>query len=165
MQAFWYLQQLEFRFDYFVGDPNDAAVILIEGVDYYGRFFSIEKLLNYRQRNWQTINDNGLPPVVHHKVLPNGPEWDEHVDQRNYVEWVRVDKIVQSFRIRIQGRARFRLTHINAKVYQQADTIGTPYGFDASDSYITWRSQVKNIEPKIHHYIDDYNNLRRAVVS
>jgi len=149
MQAYWYLQQMEFRFDYFVGDPENPATVLIEGVDYYGRYFQIEKKLNYKQRTWQVFNDNG--------ASDDGTP----IEQRNYTEWIRIDKLVQSVRIRIKGKARFRLTHINAKVYQQADTIGTPYGYDAGDSGYNARGK----QFKIHHYIDDYNNLRRAVVS
>lgn len=139
MQAFWYLQQLEFRFDYFVGDPEDPAEILIEGVDYYGRQFKVTKKLNIKSRGYHGLTG----------------------EQRDYIEWVRIEKLVESFRIRIKGRARFRLTHINAKMYQQADTIGTPYGFDARDTYYNRKGQ----DHEIHHYIDDYNNLRRAVVS
>lgn len=139
MQAFWYIQQLEFRFDYLVGDPDDPATILIEGVDYYGRQFTIEKKINIKSRG-------------HHGLTG---------EQRNYIEWVRIDKLVESMRIRIKGKVRFRLTHINAKAYQQADTIGTPYGFDASDTY---RNRHGG-DTKIHHYINDYNNLRRAVVT
>jgi len=139
MQAFWYIQQLEFRFDYLVGDPNDPATILVEGVDYYGRQFKIEKKINIKSRG-------------HHGLTG---------EQRDFVEWIRIDKLVESFRIRIKGKVRFRLTHINAKLYQQADTIGTPYGFDARDTYYNRKGQ----DHEIHHYIDDYNNLRRAVVS
>lgn len=139
VQAFWYLQQLEFRFDYLVGDPDDPAEILVEGVDYYGRQFKIRKKINIESRG-------------HHGKTG---------EQRNYVEWIRIDKIVESFRIRIKGRVRFRLTHINAKLYQQADTIGTPYGFDAQDTYYNRKGE----DHEIHHYIDDYNNLRRAVIS
>jgi len=145
MQAFWYVQQLELRFDYYIGSLENPATILVEGVDYYGRQFKIEKQLNKRGRRWQTINDNG-----------------EHiVEIRNHLEYVRIDKLVQSYRIRIKGKARFRLTHINAKLYQQADTISTPYGFDAHDTYYDRHGD----DHEIHHYIDDYNNLRRAVVS
>jgi len=144
MQAFWYVQQLEFRFDYFVGNPDEPAEILVEGVDYYGRQFKITKKLNIKSRNWQVRNDNG-----------------ETGERRSYVEWVRIDKLVESFRIRIKGKARFRLTHFNANVYQQSDTIGTPYGFDARDTYYDKNGD----DHEIHHYIEDYNNLRRAVVS
>lgn len=138
-QAFWYIQQLEFRFDYFVGNPSQPAEILVEGVDYYGRQFKIRKLLNIKSRG-----NHGLKG-----------------EQRDYIEWIRIDKLVESFRIRIKGKARFRLTHINAKVYQQSDSIGTPYGFDARDTYYDRDGH----DHEIHHYINDYNNLRRAVIS
>ena len=151
-QVFDWVEQLEFRFDYFVGPvetkyygPNNDQyhtwpTILIEGVDYYGRYFTIEKKLNMKSRGLHNVEG----------------------EQRNYVEWVRVGKLVESLRIRIKGRARFRLTHIIGKIYTQSDRIGTPYGYDARDTYL---SRHANIEPKIHHYINDYNNLRRAVVS
>ena len=139
VQAFWYIQQLEFRFDYFIGDPDNPATILIEGVDYYGRQFTIEKKLNIKSRGYHGLEG----------------------EQRSYIEWIRIDKIVESMRIRLKGKARFRLTHINCKAYQQADTIGTPYGFDAYDTY----RNRKGGDTQIHHYINDYNNLRRAVVS
>lgn len=139
-QATTWIEQFEFRFDYFVGDPDDPATILIEGVDYYGRQFTIEKRLNIKSRGY-------------HGVYPG--------EQRDYVEWVRVNKYCESLRIRIKGRARFRLTHIICKMYQQADTIGTPYGYDAMDTY---RNRHQG-DTKIHHYINDYNNLRRAVVT
>lgn len=139
MQTFDYIEQLEFRFDYLIGDPDEPATILIEGVDYYGRQFTIEKRLNIKSRG-----NHGLEG-----------------EQRHYVEWVRVCKHVESLRIRIKGKARFRLTHIVNKMFTNSDRIGTPYGFDASDSY---RNRHGG-ETKIHHYINDYDNLRRAVVS
>ena len=74
MQAYNYIQQLEFRFDYLVGNPSDPAIILIEGVDYYGRQFTIEKKINLRSRG-----NHGL-----------------RGEQRDYVEWVRVEKICES---------------------------------------------------------------------
>lgn len=139
MQAYNYVQQLEFRFDYLVGNPSDPATILIEGVDYYGRQFTIEKKINLRSRG-----NHGLEG-----------------EQRDYVEWVRVEKLVESLRIRIKGHVRFRLTHINARLYTQSDRIATPYGFDASDKYYNRHRG----ETKIHHYINDYDNLRRALVT
>jgi len=152
-QVFDWIEQLEFRFDYFIGPNGDIedewnyideeyyepATILIEGVDYYGRFFKIEKKLNLKSRG-------------HH---------GKQGEQRSYVEWIRVCKLVESLRIRIKGHARFRLTHILNKMYTQSDRIGTPYGFDAHDSYYNRHNGMN----KIHHYINDYNNLREAVVS
>lgn len=165
MQAYWYLHQLELRFDYLICWPEETddhpgpATVLIEGVDYYGRYFVVEKKLNKKARSWQTWNDNGA--VVRHQIV-GGESWEAPAELRNHTEWIRIDKMVQSFRIRIKGHARFRLTHINAKIYQQADTIGTPYGFDAQDTYY---NQKHPEGWQIHHYIDDYNNLRRAVIS
>ena len=138
-QVFDWIEQLEFRFDYFVGDPDDPATILIEGVDYYGRQFTIEKKLNIKSRG-------------HHGL---------EGEQRSYIEWIRVNRLVESLRIRIKGHARFRLTHIVNKMYTQSDRIGIPYGYDAHDSYYDRHGGKTNI----HHYINDYNNLRRAVVS
>lgn len=143
-QAFWYIQQLEFRFDYFISNPDDPPIVLVEGVDYYGREFRIEKELNKTGRRWQTENDNGRTGEL-----------------RSHVEWVRVDKMVESLRIRIKGKARFRLTHINSRCYQQSDSIATPYGYDALDTYRNRKGQ----DHVIHHYIDDYNNLKEAVIS
>lgn len=138
-QVFDWIEQLEFRFDYFVGDPDEPATILIEGVDYYGRSFEITKKLNIESRGYHGLEG----------------------EQRSYIEWVRINKLVESMRIRIKGKARFRLTHIVNKMYTQSDRIGTPYGYDANDAYYN-RHQGKT---KIHHYINDYNNLREAVVS
>jgi len=140
MQMLGYIQQLEFRFDYFISDPLDPPTILVEGTDYYGRSFTIEKQLNI---------DGGRGK--HGKTT----------EMRDYVEWIRVDKYVDSFRIRIKGKARFRLTHVNCKLYVQADVVGTQWGFDAHDHYL----DAHGTEGKIHHYINDYNNLRRAVIS
>lgn len=149
-QAMTWIEQLEFRFDYLITpeetdnyNRNDATwpTILVEGIDYYGRQFTIEKKLNIKSRGNDRYNITG--------------------ERRNYVEWVRVNKYCESLRIRLKGRARFRLTHINCKMYQQADVIGTPYGYDAYDSY----RNRKGGSTKIHHYINDYNNLREAVIA
>lgn len=136
MQAPYYVEQLEFRFDYFIGD----AECEIEGVDYYGRKFKIYK-------KFGKGNGTGSDP--------------EDIEKRTYVEWVRVQKLVEFFRIRIKGKCRCRLTHIICKAYLYNNLIGTPYGFDAQDTFINRHGDP---EP-IHHYIDSYNNLRRAIVT
>ena len=137
-----YIQQLEFRFNYFIGDPEEPCKILVEGTDYYGRSFAIEKELNI---------DGGRGN--HGK--------SQYTEMRSYVEWIRVDKLVESYRIRIKGRARFSLNHIAVKFYLQPDVIGTQWGFDAHDHY----QDAHGTEGQIHHYINSYNNLRRALVS
>jgi hypothetical protein len=135
MQSPYYVEQLEFRFDYFIGNCD----LTIEGVDYYGRKFEILKHL-------------GTEP---------GPSPDPGLEKRDYVEWVRVQKLVEFFRIRIKGPCRCRLTHIINKAYLYNNLIGMPYGFDAQDTFINRHGK----EESIHHYIDDYNNLRRAIVT
>lgn len=141
IQGFYYLCQLELRFDYFIGEAD----VLVEGVDYYGRDFKVIKHLNRFKygRN------------------PDGSYGPENAEMRSHVEWIRIDKHVESYRIQIKGKARFRLTHINAKVYQDSARVGLPYGFDAGDGFVNRHSQPE----VIHHYIKDYNNLRRAIVT
>lgn len=136
MQSPYYVEQLEFRFDYFIG----RCELEIEGVDYYGRKFKI----------WKVFGNEGSDS-------PDTPD----PEKRAYVEWVRVQKLVEFFRIRIKGKCRCRLTHIIAKAYLYNNLIGMPYGFDAQDTFI---NRHGDDEP-IHHYIDDYNNLRRAIVT
>jgi hypothetical protein len=135
MQSPYYVEQLELRFDYFMG----SCELEIEGVDYYGRKFKIEKHLG---------NEND-----------SSPDPDEYV-KRDYVEWVRVQKLVEFFRIKIKGPCRCRLTHIINKAYLYNNLIGMPYGFDAKDTFINRHGDKESI----HHYVSDYNNLRRAIV-
>lgn len=121
-----HLCQLEFKFDYIIGDLD----IDIEGWDYYGR----------RYHSHKEIRVDRL--------------------RRMWTEWLRIDKKVETFRIRIKGKAHFRLTHIISKTYQQSDKIGLVYGWDSSMEYYS-RHGGDETE---HHYIDDYNNLRLAIV-
>lgn len=136
MQSPYYVEQLEFRFDYFIG----KCELEIEGVDYYGRKFKI----------WKVFGNEGS----------DSPDTQDP-EKRAYVEWVRVQKLVEFFRIRIKGKCRCRLTHVIAKAYLYNNLIGMPYGFDAQDTFV---NRHGDDEP-IHHYIDDYNNLRRAIVT
>ena len=136
MQSPYYVEQLEFRFDYFIGD----AECEIEGVDYYGRKFKIYK-------KFGKGNNEGDDP--------------EDIEKRAYTEWIRVSKLVEFFRIRIKGKCRCRLTHIICKAYLYNNLIGMPYGFDAQNTFINRHGK----EEPIHHYVSDYNNLRRAIVT
>jgi len=140
-QVLHYVQQIELRFDYFVSAPG-AVEVLLEGVDYYGREFKITKNLNKTSRGFHGKSG----------------------EMRDYVEWIRVDKYVESLRMRIKGKGRFRLSHWNMKWYAQSDTYNTQWGFDAHDEYRT-AHDGDTTSYDIHHYIDDYNNLRRAVIS
>ena len=80
---------------------------------------------------------------------------------REYIEYIHVGLLIQSYRIRMVGQLRCRLVSINAKLYTHANRIGTPYGYDDLSSYKNRHNDI-NIE---HHYIRDYNNLRDAIVT
>lgn len=108
--------------------------VFVEGVDYYGRPFKITKILNREEKI---------------SVM------------RSYTEYIHVGMLVETYRIRIEGPARFRLSSINAKVYTQSNRIGTPYGFDDHSEYMNRHGGANDD----HHYINDYNNLRRAIVT
>lgn len=139
LQQSTYIQQIEFRFDYLISDPDDPPTILVEGVDYYGRPFAVYKKINIKSRG-------------HH---------GKTTTMRDYQEWVRIEKLVESYRIRIIGKVRCRMTHFISKLYTSSNKIGLPYGYDARD---TFKDRQGN-NHIIHHYIDDYNNLRRAIVT
>lgn len=129
-QEMYYIEQLELRFDYFAGDGK----CYIEGVDYYGRPFKVEKILNKK----------GIGRMM-----------------RDYTEWIRIGRYVESYRVRIEGQMRCRLVSMNAKAYTVSKRVGLPYGYDASSSHVRRSGQ----EVFDHHYVKDYNSLRRALVT
>ena len=141
-----YLCQLELRFDYFIG----TATVEIEGIDYYGRPIVAHKELNRRIRGQ---SNTGSPS--------NLDENNNEVVMRDYIEWIRVDKLVESYRLRIKGPARFRLNSINARVYVYDDKIGMPYGYD---THVYYQNRYDSTNDD-NHWIRDYNNLRRTLLT
>ena len=133
-----YIQQLELRFDYFVGNCD----VVVEGVDYYGRPFRVLKHLNSEMHG-------GL--------------------MRDRTEYIRVEKWVESYRLRLIGQARFRLTAIVAKLYTTSRKVGMPYGYDAHDMYgdqhRRYLQQQRETLWDTHHDVKDYNDLRKAIVT
>lgn len=123
---FYTLSQLEFRFDYFIGDID----IDVEGVDYYGRKFHIHKDVTYEEL------------------------------QRNLAVYMRIDYLVDTYNLKITGKTHFRLTHILGKVYTASNKVNLVYGFDDSSQYRNLHGGNKFT----HHYISDYNNLRKTLV-
>lgn len=89
-----YLNQLEFRFDYYVGN----AEIIVEGIDYYGRYRLIKKNVDVE------------------KMV------------RNYQVWMRIDELFETWKVTIKGKARFRLTHFISKTYNTSNKVGQIYG-------------------------------------
>lgn len=121
-QQWFYLSQLEFRFDYFVGDVDVELV----GIDQFGRRISTTKHISHQER------------------------------VTNLAEYMRVDLRLQSYRIRISGKARFRMTHFMAKLYTMSAKQGLVWGFDDAQSF---RSQGD-----IHPTFRDYNDIKRAII-
>lgn len=138
------LSQLEFRFDYFIGD----VTIDVTGVDYYGRHFNVQK------------------------------EVHEHDLVTEYPVYVRVDRLLQTYNVRIEGYAHYRLTHILTKTYPESNKIDLVYGFDSDNRYEARQKYcyIDGVKTEIqtlpdrqyggteHHYIRNYNNLRECIV-
>lgn len=122
-----YLNQLEFRFDYYIGNIE----ITVEGIDYYGRHRFIRKNVNE-------------PKMI-----------------RNFAVWMRIDELIEQYKVTIRGKARFRMTHFMSKTYVQSKKINQVYGFDDH----SWYRNRDGGNTDIHHYLDSYNNLRRAIVT
>lgn len=120
LQQIHRVSQLEFRFDYFVGEVD----IIVELIDQFGRRNTIKK-------------------KVTHETL-----------QRQLAEYIRVDQVVESYKVAIIGKARMRLTHFMAKIYPKSRKIGMVWGFDS-------HSFVQN---QVLQNFDGYNELRKALI-
>ena len=104
--------------------------ISIEGVDYYGRPFSCKKRIDH------TAIEYKLPV------------------------YIRIDRMVETYRVRIVGNAQFRLTHVLFKAFTQSSKIDVVYGFDSHN----WHTTHHHGREDQHHTVRDYNNLFRAIV-
>ncbi len=78
---------------------------------------------------------------------------DEVRDER---VWMRVDQRIQSYRIRITGKTRFRMSHFMAKVYTMSSKVGLVWGFDDTQGY--------RADADIHPAFKDYNDIRQAII-
>ena len=121
-QNWFYLSQMEFRFDYFKG----SVLVELVGIDQFGRKVSTKKQISHDE----TVYD--------------------------LAEYMRVDLRLQSYHIRITGKARFRLTHFISKLYTMSAKQGLVWGFDDSQSF---RSSGD-----IHPTFLDYNDIRKAII-
>lgn len=74
----------------------------------------------------------------------------------NLAEYMRVDLKLQSYQIRLSGRARFRLTHWISKLYVLSSKQGIVWGFDDRQSF---RSSGN-----IHPTFKDYNDIEKAII-
>lgn len=121
-----YLSQLEFRFDYIVGDLE----ITVDGVDYYGRRRTVYKQVS-------------VPEI-----------------RRSYPVYMRIDELLETYKVTMRGKARFRMTHFLAKTYVQSTKIDQVYGLTDHSWYVDRDGESRDI----HHYLASYNNLREAIV-
>lgn len=125
-QQYAYTDQLEFDFDYFIGE----LTFIVEGIDYYGR----------------------------HRTIYKHVKEDEM--QRSYPVWIKIAEIFRTFKVTIEGYARFRLTHFISKSYQESKKINQVYGYDDWSYYANRHGGVTDI----HHYLESYNNLREVIL-
>ena len=121
-QNWFYLSQMEFRFDYFKG----SVLVELVGIDQFGRKVSTKKQISHDE----TMYD--------------------------LAEYMRVDLRLQSYHIRITGKARFRLTHFISKLYVMSAKQGLVWGFDDSQSFRSGGD--------IHPTFLDYNDIRKAII-
>jgi hypothetical protein len=84
----------------------------------------------------------------------------KHVDhstvQYQLSEYLRVDAVVESFKVVITGPAKFRMTHFLAKAYPKSNRVGMVWGFDTRASYRSSGS--------LHHTFVDYNDVKNAII-
>lgn len=121
-QAMFNLTQMEFRFDYFIGDLEIELI----GIDRFGR-----RVTTYKK-------------ISHENVM------------HDLVEYMRVDLVLESYKLVIRGKANFRMTHFLAKLFPKPARVGLVYGFDSMQSH--------NSAGDIHRYFKSYNDLREAII-
>ena len=78
------------------------------------------------------------------------------MEQRNLKEYMRVDLKLESYKIILKGRARFRLSHLIIKLYTMSKRQGIVWGFDSEQSF---RSSGD-----IHPTFNDYNDVKNAII-
>ena len=76
--------------------------------------------------------------------------------QRQLSEYIRIDQVVESYKILITGKANMRLTHFISKLYQKPARTGMVWGFDSRQSHTSSGS--------IHKTFLDYNDVKNAII-
>jgi hypothetical protein len=122
LQSMHHLAQLEFRFDYFIGEMD----VTVEMIDQFGRTITTARNIT-------------------HDTL-----------QHQLSEYIRIDAVVESYKIVMRGPARMRLTHFIAKLYPKSNRIGMSWGFDSQQSHTSPGS--------IHRTFSSYNDLKEAII-
>ncbi|WP_299314386.1 fibronectin type III domain-containing protein [uncultured Halomonas sp.] len=76
--------------------------------------------------------------------------------QRQLSEYIRIDQVVESYKILITGKANMRLTHFISKLYPKPARTGMVWGFDSRQSHTSSGS--------IHKTFLDYNDVKNAII-
>ncbi len=100
--------------------------ITLVGIDQFGRTITVEK-------------------EIHHGTTVY-----------NDSEYMRIDLRLQSYKLRIEGKARFRMTHFISKLYTMSNKMGLVWGFDDKESYRT--------SGDIHPTFKCYNDIKKAII-
>ena len=83
----------------------------------------------------------------------------KHVDEPEEISdltvYMRIDQRLMSYVVTMTGTARFRLTHMLARVYTYSNKVGQVWGFDDSISHRSAGS--------VHPTFKCYNDIRRAI--
>lgn len=117
-----YVDTLEFRFDYLCSP--EGLDIWVEGVDYYGRQFKIDKT------------------IVQDKM------------SRQTTVYLLVRKYVEGIQLFIKGKAHYRLTQVNMKAFQKQNRIGSHFGFDTRAMYKGHHNTLQYDHHRIKSYND-----------
>lgn len=80
---------------------------------------------------------------------------------RNLDVFARLDWYLVTYHVTIKGKARYRLSQVLAKVWQQSYKINLPYGFDDLNEY----TDAHGNHGTDNHYIESYNNLERVILT
>lgn len=122
IQNMHHLSQLEFRFDYFIGDME----VIVQMIDQFGRKIKTEKRISHSTMQYQLS------------------------------EYIRIDQVVESYKVTLKGKANMRLTHFISKNYPKNFKVGMVWGFDSRQSHLSSGS--------IHKTFNDYNDVKKAIV-
>lgn len=71
-------------------------------------------------------------------------------------EFMRIDLRMRSYRMRITGKCRFRMTHWISKLYTMSSKQGLVWGFDDRQGF--------RDNGDIHPTFKSYNDIRRAII-
>jgi len=76
--------------------------------------------------------------------------------QHSFPVHMRIDKVIESYKVVITGQAKMRMTHLLSKSYPKSNRVGMVHGFDSRQSHTSPGS--------IQRTFSDYNDLKDAIL-